>query len=155
MFTCSVFLAAGQAAFKWNQAWHSSEVIGAYREKDTCKSREVKRLKECTPALSLFLAVVSINMLLCGYIYLDDFHWNRILTCYLDLDFFCWRSYSNLYLLLRLSLFLMDLISTDIIHSVDFDLNDFHWNLTVICDLDHDFAIQCHIEHEVKRCVLF
>ena len=29
MFSCSVFLAAGLAAFKWNQAWHSSEVIGA------------------------------------------------------------------------------------------------------------------------------
>ena len=29
MFTCSVFLAAGLAAFKWNQTWHSSEVIGA------------------------------------------------------------------------------------------------------------------------------
>ena len=29
MFTCSVLLAAGLAAFKWNQAWHSSEVIGA------------------------------------------------------------------------------------------------------------------------------
>ena len=26
--TCSVFLAAGLTAFKWNQAWHSSEVIG-------------------------------------------------------------------------------------------------------------------------------
>ena len=29
MFTCSVFLTAGLAAFKWNQAGHSSEVIGA------------------------------------------------------------------------------------------------------------------------------
>ena len=29
MFTCSVFPAAGLATFKWNQAWHSSEVIDA------------------------------------------------------------------------------------------------------------------------------
>ena len=29
MFTCPVLLAAGLAAFKWNQAWHLSEVIGA------------------------------------------------------------------------------------------------------------------------------
>ena len=27
MFTCSVFLAAGLTAFKWNQTWHSAEVI--------------------------------------------------------------------------------------------------------------------------------
>ena len=29
LFTCPVFLSAGLAAFTWNQAWHSSEVIGA------------------------------------------------------------------------------------------------------------------------------
>ena len=52
MFTCSVILAAGLAAFKWNQAWHSSEVIGAHREKDIFKNdREVKHLKECALAL--------------------------------------------------------------------------------------------------------
>ena len=28
MLTCSVFLAAWLAAFKWNQAWYSSELIG-------------------------------------------------------------------------------------------------------------------------------
>ena len=48
MFTCSVFLAAELAAVKWNQAWHSSDVIGAKREKDSFKNGgEVKRLKEC------------------------------------------------------------------------------------------------------------
>ena len=57
MLTCSVFLAAGLAAFKWNQACHSSEVIGAERERErerereNFKSREVKRLKECALAL--------------------------------------------------------------------------------------------------------
>ena len=33
MFTCFMFLAPGLTAFKWNQAWHSSEAIGAYRER--------------------------------------------------------------------------------------------------------------------------
>ena len=46
MFTCSLFLTAGLAVFKLNQALQSSGVIGAQREKDKLNFKnggEVKR----------------------------------------------------------------------------------------------------------------
>ena len=53
---CNVhlFRVPRMAAFKRNQAWHSSEVIGAWTEKDNFKSREAKRLKEFALTLSMF-----------------------------------------------------------------------------------------------------
>ena len=69
MFTCSVFIvAAGLAAFKWNRAWHSSEVICnrcIEKKKDNLKNGgEVKRLNECVLALNKLF--VWYRIVLCG-----------------------------------------------------------------------------------------
>ena len=48
-----MFLAVGLTEFKRNQAWHSSEVIGAKREQANFENGgEVKRLYKCTLALT-------------------------------------------------------------------------------------------------------